>query len=99
MSGAEIFAAAMAIMNVIGVPVFMKLFKDIRDADKSATAALALALEGKELSVDALDKLNQHKLHVAQDYISLAAFEKFETRLFNDIEIIKTKLDAKADKA
>ena len=94
MTGAEIFAITMALINVVGMPVLLKIFSDVRAADKVAVAAFALAAEGKLLSSEALEKLHAHKLHVAQDYISTQAFEKFETRLFNELESIKADMRA-----
>lgn len=98
MSGQEIFAAVMLILNGIGGTALFRLMNKLDKAGTDSTEALAIAKESKEIGIDALEKLNAHKLHVAQDYISLAAFEKFETRLFGELETIKNKLDQKADK-
>lgn len=74
----------MAALNAILIPVLKVMWDKTKDAEA--------------LAVRALEKLNEHKLHVAQDYISLAMFEKFEERLFDELETIKGKLDRKADK-
>lgn len=84
MDGPITFGIAMAALNAILIPVLKVMWDKTKDAEA--------------LAVRALEKLNEHKLHVAQDYISLAMFEKFEERLFDELETIKGKLDRKADK-
>lgn len=98
MTGAEIFAAAMALLNVVGVPIVMRLFNGMNKAKEDATAGLALAGEAKGIALDFAKELNQHKLHVAQEYLSVQAFEKvfekFETRVMGELEAIKTDMRA-----
>lgn len=56
------------------------------------------AQEGKELAIRALDRLNDHKLHTAEKYVSREHFDTFESRLFSEIGEIKDRLDRKADR-
>ena len=98
MSGTEIFAIAMALLNGVAIPVLMRLFSDVRDAEKKATTSLALAQEGKEIALEFAEKLNVLKLHIAQDYLSVQTFEKvfekFEKRVIEELESIKADMRA-----
>ena len=60
--------------------------------------AKAAASEAEALAIRALDTINQHKLHVAENYTSLKRLEALEAALFKKLDTIEGKLDMKADK-
>lgn len=94
------------LLAFLGSRQLSRVDKDIADGRASAEKALketeaSLMLradEGHALAVRALDKLNEHKTHVAETYTSLQRFEGFESALFKKLDSIESKLDGKADK-
>lgn len=77
----------------IVIPLLAWLFK------REVHAAEEKAKEAKELAVSALDKLNLHKLHVAEQYVHAERFTAFESAIFRKLDTIEAKLDGKQDKA
>lgn len=94
-------------MATAGIPLAIFFWNRINQAKEEGVKQAALAIipiqetanEAKKLSIEALSRLNQFELRVAKEYVSQQHFEKFEDRLFREIETIKDKLDDKADKA
>lgn len=84
MSDSVIISLVGLVVSGVCLPVIKYLFGRIKD------------VEG--IAISALDKLNQLKLHVAENYTSLKRFEGFETALFKKLDTIEEKLDHKADK-
>lgn len=107
MTPTEIFGAGMAILNVIFIPILKVMWDRIKEAKEEGIAQAAFAIkevtaisdEAKALAIDALDKLHAHKLHIAENYISVKRFEGFEATLFKKLDSIESKLDGKQDKA
>ena len=86
---------AISIGGVAG-PFVIKLLLD--KINQAKLDAMTLAEEAKRIGLDSLRRHNEFELKVTRDYVSMAHFDKFEERLFSDLEIIKNKLDNKADK-
>lgn len=86
---------AISIGGVAGPFIIKLIFDRINQAKQDA---MVLAQEAKDIALDALKRHNAFELMVTREYVSMAHFEKFEERLFSEIETIKRKLDAKADK-
>ena len=66
--------------------------------DKRHEECRDIAIEAKTLAVRGLDKLNEHRLEIAQHYVSAERLEKLEAALFRKLDAIEAKLDGKADK-
>ena len=87
---------AISIGGVAGPFILKLLFDRINQAKLDA---MALAQEAKNIALDALKRHNEFELKVTKDYVSAAQFEKFEDRLFKELDDIKESLKSKADKA
>lgn len=84
MSDSVIISLIGLVVSSICLPVIKYLFGRIKEVEL--------------LAISALDKLNQLKLHVAENYTSLKRFEGFENALFKKLDSIEEKLDHKVDK-
>lgn len=71
-------------------------------AKSAAAVAVATAQARAEEALSTAERsrqeLHDHKLHVAENYISVKRFEGFETAIFKKLDAIENKLDGKADK-
>lgn len=107
MDGQVLFNIGMTVLGTAGVPLLMFFWNRIKEAKEEGikqaglamAPVLALASESKLIAIDALSRLNQLELRIAKEYVSQQHFERFETRLFQELETIKEKLDNKADKS
>ena len=113
MNGQELFNVAITICGMAGIPLLKFFWDRIKEAKAEAIAAAhdatkemkSTADEAKRLAIDALDKLNSHRLHVASNHPTNSAIEKMEKQiaemgrsLFEELKEISQKLDGKADK-
>ena len=95
MSDSVIISLIGLIISGVCWPVLKVLWGRI---EQTKTEAMNAAAEAEKLAISALDKINQHRLHVAESYTSLKRFEGFETALFKKLDSIEDKLDGKVDK-
>ena len=65
---------------------------------ESKDEALRAAEDAKKIALDVYNRHSAFELLVSKEYVSMKHFEKFEERLFDELETIKRKLDDKADK-
>lgn len=93
-------------LNILLLPLVRMLWNKISLADSASAKALTdsetaanTAHEAKRLAVMALDKLNEHRIHVAENFTHNKAFSEFRTELFAKLDQIERKVDSKADKS
>lgn len=83
-----------------------EIMAEIEETVTQATNTVrAVADEGKRLGIQALDRLNQHELHVARNHPTNAAIDKLEKQIdrlgdtiTEQLSALGKKMDSKQDK-
>lgn len=95
MDGQTLFNIGISIAAGLGIPLLTFFWNRIKESKEES---MKLAQEAKDIALNALQRHNAFELTVTKEYVSMQHFEKFEQRLFGELETIKDKLDNKADK-
>lgn len=90
-----LFNIAISVCGMAGVPLLKFIWDRIESAKQES---MTLGQEGKTIALDALRRHNEFRQEATEKFVSMAHFDKFETRLFAELEKITDKLDSKQDR-
>ena len=88
----DVVLAAAALVLMCSLPLLAWFAKEW------ANSAKELATEAKLKARIANEALQDHRLHVAENYVCLKRFEGFESAIFERLDKIAARMDEKADR-